>query len=83
VKSYFILLTAYVIDKAYVHFSRREHKKELRGRNPANVDKRHRELFVSWFERKVSQLLYNLIIHNLCINYLWITTLYICSPVFK
>jgi len=46
VKSYFILLTAYVIDKAYVHFSRREHKKELRGRNPANVDKRHRELLV-------------------------------------
>ena len=82
-KSYFILLTAYVIDKAYVHFSRREHKKELRGRNPANVDKRHRELFVSWFERKVSQLLYNLIIHNLCINYLWIRTQYICSPIFK
>ena len=56
-KSYFILLTAYVIDKAYVHFSRREHKKELRGRNPANVDKRPRELFVSWFERKVSHFI--------------------------
>ena len=53
-KSYFILLTAYVIDKDYVHFSRKEHKKELRGRNPANVDKRHMEQFVSWFERKVS-----------------------------
>ena len=26
-KSYVILLTAYVIDKAYVHFSRSEHKK--------------------------------------------------------
>jgi len=57
VKSYFILLTAYVIDKTYVHFSHREHKKELRGRNPANVDKRHRELFVSWFERKVSHFI--------------------------
>ena len=53
VKSYFILLTAYLIDKAYIHFSDSEHKKELRGRNPANVDKRHMELFVSWFERKV------------------------------
>ena len=54
VKSYFILLTAYVIDKTYLHFSRSEHKKELRGKNPANVDKRHREQFVSWFEHKVS-----------------------------
>jgi len=57
VKSYFVLLSAYVIDKAYVHFSRREHKKELRGRNQANVDKRHMELFVSWFERKVSHFI--------------------------
>jgi len=57
VKSYFILLTAYVIDKTYLHFSRSEHKKELRGKNPANVDKRHRELFVSWFERKVSHFI--------------------------
>jgi len=57
VKSYFILLTAYVIDKAYVHFSRRDHKKELRVRNPANVDKRHMELFVSWFEHKVSHFI--------------------------
>ena len=57
VKSYFILLTAYVIDKAYVHFSCSEHKKELRGRNPAHVDKRHKELFVSWFERKVSHFI--------------------------
>ena len=75
VKSYFILLTAYVIDKAYVHFSCSDHKKELRGRNPANVDKRSRELFVSWFEHKVSHFfLYNLIIHNLCINYVLIIT---------
>ena len=73
-KSYFILLTAYVIDKTYVHFSHREHKKDLRGRNPANVDKRHRELFVSWFEHKVSHFLYNFIIHNLCINYVLIIT---------
>ena len=56
-KSYFILLTAYVIDKAYVHFSRSEHKKELRGGNPANVDKRRRELFVSWFDHKVSHFI--------------------------
>ena len=55
-KSYFILLTAYVIDKAHVHFSRSEHKEELRWRNPANVDKRHRELFVSWFMHKVSRI---------------------------
>ena len=55
-KSYFILLTAYVIDKAHVHFSRSEHKEELRWRNPVNFGKRHSEVFVSWFERKVSHI---------------------------
>ena len=68
-KSYFILFTIYVFDKVYVHFYRSEHKEELGWRNPANVDIRHRELFVSWFEHKVSHFfLYNLIIHNLCID---------------
>ena len=56
VKSYFILFTIYVFDKVYVHFYRSEHKEELGQRNPANVDKRHTELFVSWSERKVSHI---------------------------
>ena len=55
-KSYFILFTIYVFDKVYVHFYRSEHKEELGQRNPANVDKRHTELFVSWSERKVSHI---------------------------
>ena len=47
----------------------REHKELLRRTSAQGVDKRHREYFVGWFERKVSNVIIYMTKKNITVVY--------------